>query len=182
MGRIYDDIPEHLVSWMEAQPLWFVASAPLSADGHVNLSPKGDDSFRVLGPNRVAYLDRTGSGAETIAHLRENGRLTILFCSYGDKPNLVRLYGRGSVVLPGDDDWDELSGRFPARPGSRSVIVLDVHRVTTSCGYGVPIMELVGERPHLDEWAESKGPDGIAAYQAEKNAFSIDGLPALADR
>ena len=181
MGRSYDDIPEHLATWMEAQPIWFVASAPLGGDGHVNLSPKGDDSFRVLDSHTVAYLDRTGSGAETIAHLRENGRLTIMFCSFDDSPNIVRLYGAGSYVLPGDDRWDGLADRFPARLGSRSIIVLDVTKVTTACGWGVPLMEQTGVRPNMDDWAEAKGPEGLLAYRAEKNAHSMDGLPALAD-
>jgi hypothetical protein len=181
MGRSFDAIADHLVSWMEEQPIFFVASAPLSADGHVNVSPKGGDSFRVIDANRVAYLDLTGSGAETIAHTRENGRLTIMFCSFEEKPNIVRLFGRGRAVVPGDDGFDELAGRFPPNPGTRSVIVLDVGRVTTSCGYSIPLMELVGPRSTLDDWAERKGPDGVAAYWAQKNQTSIDGLPALAD-
>ena len=180
MGRTYDDIPEHLHSWMEEQPIWFVASAPLSADGHVNLSPKGDDSFRVIDATTVAYLDRTGSGVETIAHIRENGRLTIMFCSFGEKPNIVRLHGTGSYVVPGDARWEELAGRFPPRSGARAVIVLAVHRVTTACGYGVPMMDLVGGRGSMDEWADRQGPDGVLAYRAEKNQVSVDGLPALA--
>jgi hypothetical protein len=181
MGRTYDAIPDHLAEWMPAQPVWFVATAPLAGDGHVNLSPKGDDTFRVISPTEVAYLDLTGSGAETIAHVRENGRLTIMFCSFGDKPNIVRLYGTGGIVLPGDDRFDDLVGRFPERAGTRSVITLAVDRVMSSCGYSVPMMELQGPRPMLEEWAERKGPDALDEYRAEKNAASIDGLPALAD-
>lgn len=181
MGRSFDAIPDHLVPWMEEQPVYFVASAPLSAEGHVNVSPKGGDSFRVIGPNAVAYLDFTGSGAETIAHTRENGRLTVMFASFGPNPNIVRLFGEGRPVLPGDDGFEELAGRFPPNPGTRSVIALDVTKVTTSCGYSIPLMEVVGPRSTLDDWAERKGPDGIADYWVQKNQTSIDGLPALAD-
>lgn len=181
MGRSFDAIPDHLVAWMEEQPIYFVASAPLDVDGHVNVSPKGGDSFRVLGPNAVAYLDLTGSGAETIAHTRENGRLTVMFCSFDEKPNIVRLFGRGEAVLPGDDRFPELAARFPANPGTRSVVTLEVSKVTSSCGYSVPMMDLVGHRDTLDRWAERKGPDGIAEYWGQKNQISIDGLPALAD-
>jgi hypothetical protein len=181
MGRSFDAIPDHLVAWMEEQPIYFVASAPLDAEGHVNVSPKGGDSFRVLGPNAVAYLDLTGSGAETIAHTRENGRLTVMFCSFDEKPNIVRLFGRGEAVLPGDDRFPELAARFPANPGTRSVVTLEVSKVTSSCGYSVPMMDLVGHRDTLDRWAERKGPDGIAEYWGQKNQISIDGLPALAD-
>jgi len=181
MGRSFDAIPDHLVSWMEEQPIYFVASAPLSDEGHVNVSPKGGDSFRVTNANAVAYLDLTGSGAETIAHTRENGRLTIMFCSFGAKPNIVRLFGRGEAVLPDDPRFEELAARFPANPGTRSIVTLDVSRVTSSCGYSVPKMDLVGHRETLDQWAERKGPDGIVEYWGQKNQVSIDGLPALAD-
>jgi hypothetical protein len=181
MGRTYDAIPDHLASWMEAQPIYFVASAPLAVDGHVNLSPKGGDSFRVIDANTVAYQDLTGSGAETIAHTRENGRLTIMFCSFDAKPNIVRLFGRGEAVLPGHADFDDLASRFPPHAGTRSIIRLRTAEITSSCGYSVPLMELVGHRSTLDEWVDRKGPEGIAAYQAQKNARSLDGLPALAD-
>lgn len=181
MGRSFDVIPDHLVAWMEQQPIYFVASAPLDAGGHVNVSPKGGDSFRVLGPNAVAYLDLTGSGAETIAHTRENGRLTVMFCSFDEKPNIVRLFGRGEAVLPDDERFPELAARFPANPGTRTVVALDVTKVTSSCGYSVPMMDLVGPRDTLDRWAERKGRDGIVEYWGQKNQTSIDGLPALAD-
>ena len=181
MGRSYDAIPDHLTGWMEAQPMFFVATAPLAGDGLVNLSPKGGDTFRVLGANRVAYLDLTGSGAETIAHLRENGRLTVMFCSFDAKPNIVRLYGTGRTVLPGEPEFDALIHRFSANPGARAIITLDVNRVGSSCGYAVPFMELAGPRTRLDDWAAAKGDEALDAYRAEKNAISIDGLPALAD-
>ena len=179
MGRSFDAIADHLATWMEAQPIFFTASAPLAADGHVNVSPKGGDSFRVLGPNRVAYLDLTGSGAETIAHTRENGRLTIMFCAFDGKPNIVRLFGQAEAVPLGDPRFDDLVGRFPANPGQRSVVVLDVAEVRTSCGYRVPEMALVAPRSALDEWAERKSPAELDAYRAEKNARSLDGLPAI---
>lgn len=181
MGRSFDAIPDHLVTWMEEQPIYFVASAPLSAEGHVNLSPKGGDSFRVIDATTAAYLDLTGSGAETIAHTRENGRLTIMFCSFGAKPNIVRLFGTGDAVLPDDPEFAELYGRFPDHPGTRSVMRLRLREVTTTCGYAVPKMELVGHRSTLDDWADGKTPEELDAYRATKNRVSLDGLPALAD-
>lgn len=179
MGRTFDAIPDHLATWMADQPVYFVATAPLAADGHVNVSPKGDDTFRVLSPSEVAYLDLTGSGAETIAHTRENGRLTIMFCSFDAKPLILRLYGHGVAVLPGDPAWDELAPRFPERAGARAIVRLAVDRVQTSCGYAVPRMDLVAPRTRLDEWARDKTDDELAAYRAAKNGASIDGLPAL---
>ena len=181
MGRTFDAIPDHLTSWMEEQPLFFVASAPLSAEGHVNVSPKGGDSFRVIDANTVAYLDLTGSGAETIAHTRENGRLTIMFASFGAKPNIVRLFGRGEAVLPDHPDFPALYARFPDHPGTRSIIRLRSTEITTTCGYAVPMMELVGHRPTLDDWVDRKTSDELDAYRVQKNSFSLDGLPALAD-
>jgi len=181
MGRNWDAIPDHLATWMPAQPVFFVATASLTPDGHVNLSPKGDDTFRVIDRSTVAYLDLTGSGAETIAHTRENGRLTIMFCSFDGRPDIVRLYGRGEAVLPDHPDFPDLVARFPEKLSTRSVIRLHVNEVTSSCGFGVPYMSLAGPRPMMDEWAERKGPDGIVEYRAEKNQHSLDGLPALAD-
>ncbi|MEO6629561.1 MAG: pyridoxamine 5'-phosphate oxidase family protein [Aquihabitans sp.] len=179
MGRFYDHIPEQLVEWLVAQPVFFVATAPLGDHGHVNLSPKGGDTFRVLDASTVAYLDLTGSGAETTAHLRENGRLTIMFCAFDGKPNIVRLFGQGRTVLPGHADFDDLAARFPTNPGTRGVVHLAVEKVGSSCGYAVPLMQLVDPRTTLDEWAERKSPDELTAYRATKNATSIDGLPAF---
>ena len=181
MGRTHDVIDDRLKREIEAQPVFFVATAPLDGDGHVNLSPKGYDSFRVLGPRTVAYLDLTGSGAETIAHLRENGRITLMFCKFEGKPNIVRLFGRGRVLVEGDHGFAELAARFPALPGRRSVIHVDVERIQSSCGFAVPRMELVEDRDDLIRWAERKGDDGLRDYWAEKNTVSIDGLPARAD-
>lgn len=179
MGRSYDAIPDHLVEWLPAQPLWFVASAPSGPDGHVNLSPKAGDTFRVLDATTVAYLDLTGSGAETIAHVRQNGRLTIMFCSFDEQPNIVRLYGRGEALLPGHPDVPGLLERFDDHVGTRSLIRLSVEMVTTSCGYSIPLMDVRAPRASLDEWAERRGRDGVADYQAARNQHSIDGLPAL---
>jgi len=178
MARSYQSVPDDIAAWIARQHLFFVATAPSGSDGHVNVSPKGYDSFRILDPSTVAYLDLTGSGVETIAHLRDNGRITVMFCAFQGPPRIVRLYGRGSVILPGDDRWSDLAEPFPELPGARSVIVVDVERVSSSCGYSIPLLDYAGERPTLLEWAERKGPDGVAAYQADKNATSIDGLPA----
>jgi hypothetical protein len=179
MAKAFDHLTPVLADFVAAQRMFFVATAPLADDGHVNLSPKGYDSFRVLGPNRVAYLDLTGSSAETVAHVRENARITLMFCAYEGAPQIVRLYGRGRAVLRGDTDFDELAAWFPPIPGVRSVIDVAVHRVSSSCGYAVPLMHYEGDRSRLTEWAVRKGRDGIAEYQARKNATSLDGLPAL---
>ena len=157
--------------------MFFVATAPLNGDGHVNLSPKGLDSFRVLSETRVAYMDIIGSGNETSAHILENGRITIMFCAFEGAPKILRLYGKGYSVLPGDAQWAELSAQFVLQPATRQLIVADIHRVQTSCGFGVPLYEYTGERDHAQKWAEKKGPDGLKAYQEEKNLVSLDGLP-----
>jgi len=179
VAKTFDGIDDALSAWLSEQPVFFVATAPLAADGHVNLSPRGLDSFSVLGPHRVAWVDRTGSGVETIAHLRENGRIVLMFCAFTGPPKIVRLHGRGRVCLPGSPEYDDVTARHVDSVGTRAVIVVDLHRVSDTCGYGVPLMELVGERDQLDRWAAAKGPEGLAAYRAEKNAVSLDGLPAL---
>jgi hypothetical protein len=179
MGKGFDGLDDALREFIAAQPLFFVATAPLSAEGHVNLSPKGLDTIRVLGPRRVAYLDLTGSGVETVAHLRENGRITLMFCALSGPPRVLRLYGRGRAVEPGDEGWEGLAGQFPGHPGVRSVVVVELERVATSCGFGVPRFEYVGQRDQLPAWAGSKGADGIARYQERVNRQSIDGLPGL---
>jgi hypothetical protein len=179
MGKVLEEIDSERAAWMEAQPLFFVATAPLAASGHVNCSPKGGDAFRVLGPREAAYLDFTGSGAETAAHLRENGRIVLMFCAFDGKPNIVRLHGQGTLITPDDPDWNDLYARFPANPGARAIVRVAVTRVSTSCGYSVPLMEHRADRDILDKWAQTKGPVGLDEYRAEKNARSIDGLPAL---
>ncbi len=177
MAKFYDHISDNLQQFIEAQHVFFVASAPLSGEGHVNLSPKGRDCLRVLSPNRVAYLDLIGSGNETSAHLRENGRITLMFCAFEGAPNILRLYGVGRTILSGDLDWTALSPLFPTYANARQIIVAEVDMVQTSCGYGVPFMEYVGERDQMERWAEAKGADGMIEYQCEHNVESLDGLP-----
>ena len=177
MGKELEAITPDLQAFLESQPVFFVATAPASTDEHVNVSPKGLDSFRVLGPHTVAYLDLTGSGIETISHLRENGRITLMFCAFSGKPDIVRLQGTGRFVRADDDGAADLFARFPELPGARAVIVVDVARIATSCGYGVPLMDPVGPRTRLLEWAEARGAEGLEAYRAGRNATSISGLP-----
>jgi hypothetical protein len=179
MGKVYDRIDDKLAGFIGRQHMVFVGTSPDAPDGHLNVSPKGLDTFRILGPNSVAYLDLTGSGIETVAHLRENGRITIMFCAFEGRPLVVRLYGRGQVIEPGDPDWDGLIAGFPNYPGVRSVIVVDVERVADSCGYAVPIYEFRGERSQLIAYAEKKGPEGMEQYKARKNKTSIDGIDGL---
>ena len=176
MARMYDMIDETQQAFIARQQIFFVASAPLSGEGHVNLSPKGLDAFRLLTPNRVAYLDLTGSGNETSAHLLENGRITFMFCAFNGPPNILRLYGRGEVALPGSALWDELRPRFGDYPGARQIIVAAIDRVQTSCGFAVPNYEYVGQRDTLITWATVQGADRLADYQRQKNAHSIDGM------
>lgn len=178
MGKVFDGIDSCLQAWITAQPMWFVATAPLAASGHVNLSPRSG-GLSLLGTHRLAWVDSTGSSAETIAHLRENGRVTLLWCSYDRRPRLVRVHGRGSVALPGSTAYEEVAALSPEQPSPRAVVVVDVDRVSDSCGYGVPVMEVVGERDLLRLSADKRGPEGLAAYRADKNAVSLDGLPAL---
>ena len=179
MGKTYDAIDERLAEFLTAQHVFFVATAPGGGEGHVNLSPKGLDAFRILDPTTVAYLDLTGSGVETIAHLRDNGRITFLFCALEGPPKIVRLYGRGEAVQPADPRFAELAARFPALPGTRSVIVVRLERIADSCGYAVPRYRYAGERDQLIAWAERKGEEGLETYRAERNARSIDGLPGV---
>ena len=185
MGKVYEAIDEKLGAWIERQHLFFVATAPLAADGHVNVSPKGDLRwFRILGPREVAYLDFVGSGAETIAHARENGRVVLMFCAFEGPPKIVRLYGSASVVLPDDPGFAELARRFdPPDDAVRSVIRIEVERIADSCGYGVPVMRFEGHRPQYEAWAGSKrrqgGEGALDAYKARYNERSIDGLPAV---
>ncbi|HTV10221.1 MAG TPA: pyridoxamine 5'-phosphate oxidase family protein [Acidimicrobiales bacterium] len=181
MGKTYDAIDDRLADFLARQPVFFVATAPLAADGHVNCSPKGTrDNLVLMGPRRVVYQDMTGSGAETIAHLRENGRIIIMFCAFEGPPRIVRLHGKGSVVVEGGPDFADLMACFPAHPSTRALISVEVERISDSCGYGAPFMTFAGHRENLDHWSETKGPEGLVAYRAEKNRFSIDGLPALA--
>ncbi|HEX5850778.1 MAG TPA: pyridoxamine 5'-phosphate oxidase family protein [Rubrobacter sp.] len=179
MGRVYDSITGELELWLGAQPMFFVATATSDPDTRVNLSPRGLDTFRVLGPDRVAWLDLTGSGVETIAHLRADGRVTLMFCAFDDPPQIIRLHGYGRVHEPGDEEFGELRPRFPDLPDGRAIIDVAVERVASSCGYGVPRMELLGPRDRLLGSARRKGPEKLAEYRARRNAQSIDGLPGL---
>jgi len=179
VGKLYEQLDDDLEKFIRRQHVFFVGTAPTALEGHLNVSPKGLDTFRILGPRLVAYLDLTGSGIETVAHLRENGRLTIMFCAFEGRPLVVRLYGRGRVVEPGEDGWERLIGEFPALPGIRSVVVMDVERIADSCGFAVPLYEYQGERSQLIDYAERKGPDGMEKYKAQKNRKSIDGIGGL---
>ena len=178
MGKL-EEIDDRLRAFIAAQHMYFVATAPLDAGGHVNLSPKGLDTFRVLGPRRVAYLDYVGSGSETIAHLRENGRIVLMFCAFEGPPKIVRLHGHGVVLQPGHTDYDELRPLFPPAPDGRSMIDVAVDRVSDSCGFGVPLYDFKGHRSQLQAWCDRKGTDGLRTYQIERNATSIDGLIAV---
>jgi Pyridoxamine 5'-phosphate oxidase len=182
VGRVEDVVSHELADFIAAQHVFFVATAPSGDGGHVNVSPKGLDTFAVIDPSTVAYLDLTGSGVETIAHLRDNGRITIMFCAFDGKPLIVRLYGIGEVLAVGDAAADALLPRFGSYPGVRAVIRVRLDRVSTSCGYGVPLLRYADERDQLPKWAERRGADGLVEYRAEKNAASIDGLPGLAGR
>jgi Pyridoxamine 5'-phosphate oxidase len=187
MGKVYAGLDDRLTQFISAQPVFFVATAPSGSGGHVNVSPKGyRDTFAILGPRTVAYLDLTGSGAETIAHVRQNGRITIMFCSFTRTPKILRLQGTGRVVWPGAAGWEGLAGHFPgdaafgAGPEQhRAIIVAELDRIADSCGYGVPLMELTGERDLLTRSSGRKTPEQLVAYRAERNAVSIDGLPAF---
>jgi hypothetical protein len=180
MGKTYDGITPEIEAWTRKQALFFVGTAPLAGDGHVNVSPKGLDSLRILGPAHVAYLDLTGSGAETIAHVRENGRIVIMFCAFDGPPKIVRFHGTGRVVTPRDAAWTELRAHFAPHLGARAVIDIAVSRVSDSCGYGVPTFGPAKQREALDMWTQKRGAEGLVAYRQQKNARSIDGLPAFA--
>jgi predicted pyridoxine 5'-phosphate oxidase superfamily flavin-nucleotide-binding protein len=179
MGKVHDCIDGRLRDFIENQKVFFVATAPCDG-GRVNVSPKGvGGTFAVVDEHTVAYLDITASGAETIAHLRENGRITLMFCSFDRSPNVVRLHGRGRVVPIYDAEYAAWSARFPETRGARAVIVVDVERVSDSCGYGLPLMEYAGERDLLPQHMERKGASGLVSYRRRKNRTSIDGLPAF---
>lgn len=180
MGKLFDALTPELAAWIAKSRVFFVATAPLDAAGLVNCSPKGLDTLRVLGEREIGYLDLTGSGIETVAHVRENGRIVFLFAAFEGAPRIVRLHGRATIVVPGTAAWDELAPRFPSLPGARAIVRATLTRISDSCGYGVPRMDYVGERDTLVRLAESRGEDGLARYRAEKNAASLDGLPGLA--
>lgn len=180
MAKIFERIDDRLGTFIDAQKVFFVATSPGKHEGHVNLSPKGvTGTFTIIDETTVAYLDIVGSGIETVAHLRNDGRIVVMFCAFEGPPRIVRLHGRGRVILPGDDEWEALMARFPPQPGSRSVIKISVERISDSCGFGVPLMQYVGERGQLADWADRKTEEELAEYRRKKNAVSIDGLPGL---
>lgn len=179
MGQTYSSIDDNMQAWIEQQQMYFVGTAPLASDGHINCSPKGLDSLVILGPNSAAYLDLTGSGAETIAHLRENGRIVVMFCAFEGAAKIVRLYGVGTPVFPETEEYAELAKHFPDLPGIRSIIKIDVQRVSDSCGYGVPLYDFKAQRKSLVKGWQQRGSDGVETYQQENNLFSLDGLPAV---
>jgi Pyridoxamine 5'-phosphate oxidase len=182
MGKVFERVDPTLAAWLQAQPVFFVATAPSDLDGHINLSPKGvEGTFAVLDEHRVAYLDLTGSGIETVAHLGDNNRIVLMFCAFSGPPRIVRLHGRGRAVLARDPAFDAAVAPFPGPvpTGARSVIEVDLTRISDSCGFGVPLMDLVGQRPLLPKWASGKGSEGITEYQATRNRASVDGLPGV---
>src|SRR5579864_3030095 len=179
MSDKHESITPEISAWIREQRVFFVATAPRALDGHVNVSPKGGDSFRVLGPLEVVYQDFTGSGAETAAHARENGRIVVMFCAFDGPPKIVRIHGRATLITVEDPRYAEFVELFPANPGTRAFIHIRVDRVSDSCGYSVPLYQFQGQRETLDRWASAKKPEGLKAYRAAKNRQSIDGLPAL---
>lgn len=183
MAAVREGIDDELREWIAAQPVFFVATAPLTADGHVNLSPKGLDTLAVVDSHTVRYLDLTGSGAETAAHLRENGRITVMFCAFEGPPRILRLFGRGTIHRLGSPGFEARLSSFSDLPHStRAVIDVDVTRVQTSCGFGVPLMDLIGPRDRLTKWGAARTADELVAYRQSKNAVSIDGLPSIGDQ
>lgn len=177
MAKVFDRITDELQAFIARQAMFFVATAPLSETGHVNVSPKGLDSLRILSPNQVAYCDLTGSGNETSAHLQENGRITFMFCAFEQAPLILRLYGQGKTILPGMPEWQSLAALLPEIPGIRQIIVADIDRVQTSCGTGVPLFTLNSQRNELIHWANKKGEQGLLDYWKQKNVTSIDQIP-----
>jgi hypothetical protein len=179
VGKTYPTIDDSVRQFILAQPVLFVGSAPLDPNGHVNVSPKGLDTFRILEALTVAYLDFTGSGIETVAHLKENGRIVLMFCAFQGPPKILRIYGRGRVVEPQQKEFPEFAAQFPHYEGTRAIIVVGVSRVVDSCGYGVPLLRYEGERDQLSAWTRKRGPEGLKNYRLERNQWSIDGLPGL---
>ncbi|MEZ5329107.1 MAG: pyridoxamine 5'-phosphate oxidase family protein [Verrucomicrobiales bacterium] len=184
MGKTFERIDESIRAWIARQKMFFVATAPSAIDGHINCSPKGHDSFRILDDTTVAYRDLTGSGIETVAHLKDNGRIVIMFCAFEGPPKIVRFHGQGEVLEPDHDDFAEIATAFGAASdaeemGTRAFIRVRVSRISDSCGYSVPAYDYVSDRDILLKWNDNKGADGVKAYQHTKNATSIDGLPGL---
>lgn len=179
MGKDYTEIDERIQKWMGRQHMFFVASAPLAGDGLVNLSPKGGDALRVTGPRQIVYVDWGGSGIETVAHLRENGRIVIMMCAFDGPPKIFRFFGTGRSVEPHDAGFDELLKHFPEQPTVRNFIVVDVERIMDSCGYGVPEYGFRKHRESMKNWVDAKTPEELVQYRKDNNQSSLDGLPGL---
>ena len=179
MGKQFEQITPEINEWVAQQRIFFVATAPLSSDGLINCSPKGMDTFRVLGPTEVGYLDLTGSGIETAAHLQENRRIVFMFCTFEGPPKIMRFHGLGAYHLPGSAGFEEVIDRFPALPGIRGMVRADLTRISDSYGFAVPRYSFVDERDNLLKWARSKGVDGLEQYRKTRNDRSLDGLPGL---
>ena len=175
MGKTYDRITDKHADFIIRQQLFFVATA--TADSRVNLSPKGLDSLRIINPKQVVWLNLTGSGNETASHLLEDGRMTLMFCAFEGDPKILRLYGRATSHNEGSETWEAHIGRFPRLPGARQIIVMDVEQVGSSCGFGMPFFEYLGQRELLPDWAEKKGEKGVRDYWRDRNGRSIDGKP-----
>jgi hypothetical protein len=179
MGKQFEEVTPEIRDWISAQRMFFVATAPTSPTGLLNCSPKGMDTFRILGPREVGYLDLTGSGIETAAHLAENRRIVFMFCAFDGPPKIVRFHGYGEYLLPGSAGFEQIVGKFQVLPGMRGIVLASVTRIADSCGFSVPRYEFVEERDTLVRWAESKGADGVQQYRESHNAQSIEGLPGL---
>lgn len=179
MGKEYTEINEQVRQWIGRQHVFFVATAPLSADGLINCSPKGLDSFRVLGPREIAYVDTGGSGIETVAHLKENGRIVIMMCAFEGPPKIFRFYGKGTALEPHEDLFAETLAKFPQQPAARNIILVDVERIIDSCGYGVPLYQYQKDRDSLANYFADQDDDEILAYRRRRNRQSLDGLPGL---
>ena len=178
MGKIFNEITPDLRKWIEKQKMFFVATAPLSPDLHINCSPKGLDSFRILNQCTVAYQDLTGSGIETIAHIKENKRILLMFCAFDGPPKIVRLHGDGEAITPDHEDFENLNAQFPYKRGTRAYSY-KLNRISDSCGYSVPLYQFVKDRDVLDKWVDAKTDEQLQEYRLAKNTASIDGLKGL---
>ena len=179
MGKEYTEISDRLQEWIGRQQMFFVSTAPSAADGLINCSPKGLDCLRVLGPHQIAYVDTGGSGIETVAHLKDNGRITLMLCAFEGPPKIFRFYGKGTAVEPHDEGFDALLSRFPEMPAARNIIVIDVDRIIDSCGFGVPLYEFKAHRDALGKYFSKQSEEDILEYRRTRNAESLDGLPGL---
>jgi hypothetical protein len=179
VAKLYSTIDDSIRKFIEAQPLFFVGTAPLDSEGHINVSPKGLDTLRLLGPRTVAYLDLTGSGIETVSHLKENGRIVLMFCAFQGPPKIIRLHGRGRAIEPGQKEFRELAAHFPKLEGARTIVLVEVSRISDSCGFSVPLLKFERQRSQLTDWAHKLGPEELEEYRRRKNSRSIDGVPGL---